>query len=51
MTEVLPETVVSVLDKGSSALDAALASDLAVVNGARVSFNQESDEMSDATRA
>jgi thymidylate synthase (FAD) len=47
MTEVLPETVVPVLDKGFLALDAALASDLAVVNGARVSFNQESDEMSD----
>ena len=36
-----------VLDKGFLALDAALASDLAVVNGARVSFNQESDEMTD----
>jgi thymidylate synthase (FAD) len=47
MTEVLPETVVPVLDKGFIALDAALASDLAVVNGARVSFNQESDELSD----
>jgi thymidylate synthase (FAD) len=45
MTEVLPETVVTVLDKGFLALDAALASDLAVVNGARVSFNQESDEL------
>ena len=43
----LPQTTVSVLDKGFLALDAALASDLAVVNGARVSFNQESDEMSD----
>jgi thymidylate synthase (FAD) len=43
----LPETMVQVLDKGFLALDAALASDLAVVNGARVSFNQESDEMSD----
>ena len=47
MTEVLPETVIPVLDKGFLALDAALASDLAVVNGARVSFNQESDEMTD----
>jgi thymidylate synthase (FAD) len=36
---------VSVLDHGFLALDAALASDLAVVNGARVSFNQESQEM------
>jgi len=43
----LPETVVQVLDKGFLALDAALASDLAVVNGARVSFNQESDELSE----
>jgi thymidylate synthase (FAD) len=47
MTEVLPETVVPVLDKGFLALDGALASDLAVVNGARVSFNQESDEMTE----
>jgi thymidylate synthase (FAD) len=44
---VLPETVVPVLDKGFVALDGALASDLAVVNGARVSFNQESDELSE----
>jgi thymidylate synthase (FAD) len=36
-----------VLDKGFLALDAALASDLAVVNGARVSFNRESDEMTE----
>ncbi|MEO5576721.1 MAG: FAD-dependent thymidylate synthase [Gaiellaceae bacterium] len=43
----MPETVVSVLDKGFLALDAALASDLAVVNGARVSFNQESEELTD----
>jgi thymidylate synthase (FAD) len=47
MTEVLPETVVPILDKGFLALDAALASDLAVVNGARVSFNQESEEMTE----
>jgi thymidylate synthase (FAD) len=43
----LPATVVQVLDKGFLALDGALASDLAVVNGARVSFNQESDEMTE----
>jgi thymidylate synthase (FAD) len=36
-----------VLDKGFLALDAALSSDLAVVNGARVSFNSESDEMTE----
>jgi thymidylate synthase (FAD) len=39
--------VVNVLDKGFLALDGVLASDLAVVNGARVSFNQESQEMTD----
>ena len=47
MTEVLPDTTIEVLDKGFLALDGALASDLAVVNGARVSFNQESDELSE----
>ena len=36
-----------VLDKGFLALDGALASDLAVVNGARVSFNSESQEMTE----
>jgi thymidylate synthase ThyX len=36
-----------VLDHGFVALDGALASDLAVVNGARVSFNQASQEMSE----
>src|SRR5437588_3687616 len=43
--EVISETTIPVLDHGFVALDAALASDLAVVNGARVSFNQASDEM------
>jgi thymidylate synthase (FAD) len=41
------ENVVHVLDKGFLALDGALASDLAIVNGARVSFNEESQEMGD----
>ena len=45
--EVIPENTVPVLDHGFVALDGALASDLAVVNGARVSFNQESEEMTD----
>jgi thymidylate synthase (FAD) len=45
--EVLAENVVPVLDHGFVALDGALASDLAVVNGARVSFNQASQEMSE----
>jgi thymidylate synthase (FAD) len=44
---VIAENVVPVLDHGFVALDAALASDLAVVNGARVSFNQDSDEFTE----
>jgi thymidylate synthase (FAD) len=50
VSSVAPELepdVVDVLDHGFLALDAALASDLAVVNAARVSFNQSSDEMTD----
>ncbi len=35
------------LDHGFIALDGALASDLAVVNGARVSFNEAAQEMTD----
>jgi thymidylate synthase (FAD) len=46
-TEVIQENVVPVLDKGFVALDGALASDLAVVNGARVSFNAASQEMTE----
>ena len=42
--EVLQENVVPVLDKGFLALDGALAADLAVVNGARVSFNNATEE-------
>jgi thymidylate synthase (FAD) len=39
--------VVDVLDRGFVALDGALASDLAVVNAARVSFNAESTELTE----
>src|SRR5919197_37771 len=39
--------VVEVLEKGFVALDGVLASDLSVVNGARVSFNQASQELSE----
>jgi thymidylate synthase (FAD) len=46
-TAVIPDNTIPVLDHGFVALDGALATDLAVVNGARVSFNQESDEMTD----
>jgi thymidylate synthase (FAD) len=41
------ESLVPVLDRGFLALDGALASDLAVVNGARVSFNEASQEMTE----
>ena len=43
----LERNVRKVLDKGSLALDGALASDLAVVNGARVSFNDETQDMTE----
>src|SRR5260221_9769599 len=46
-TEQLTENTVPVLDHGFLALDGALASDLAVVNGARVSFNTTADEMTE----
>ena len=45
MEQVVAENVVPVLDHGFVALDGALATDLAVVNGARVSFNQAADEL------
>jgi thymidylate synthase (FAD) len=41
------DNVIPVLDHGFVALDASCASDLAVVNGARVSFNQESQALSE----
>jgi thymidylate synthase (FAD) len=47
MPEVVAENRVDVLDHGYVALDGALASDLAVVNGARVSFNKQSDELTE----
>jgi thymidylate synthase (FAD) len=43
--ETLQENTVRVLDHGFLALDGVLASDLAVVNGARVSFNVSSETM------
>ncbi len=39
--------MLEVLDKGFLALDGAFASDLAVANGARVSFNQASQEITE----
>jgi thymidylate synthase (FAD) len=41
------ENLVPVLDRGFLALDGALATDLAVVNGARVSFNEAHQELDD----
>jgi thymidylate synthase (FAD) len=45
--EQTAENTIAVLDHGFLALDGALASDLAVVNAARVSFNAHSDEMTE----
>ena len=42
---MIPEATIQVLDHGFVRLDGALADDLSVVNGARVSFNQASDEL------
>jgi thymidylate synthase (FAD) len=46
-TEAIGTDTVQVLDRGFLALDGVLASDLAVVNGARVSFNTTSEEMTE----
>jgi thymidylate synthase (FAD) len=47
MAEQTTENTIEVLDHGFLALDGALASDLAVVNAARVSFNALSEEMTE----
>ncbi len=46
--EVITETGIPVLDHGFVRLDDAMASDLAVVNGARVSFARRKEEMDEA---
>jgi thymidylate synthase (FAD) len=46
--EVIPENTIEVLDHGFVRLDAAMASDLSVVNGARVSFARHKTEMDDS---
>jgi thymidylate synthase (FAD) len=46
-TTAAPAGTIDVLDHGFLALDGAFASDLAVVNAARVSFNVSSDEMTE----
>jgi thymidylate synthase (FAD) len=47
-TDVIPENTVRVLDHGFVRLDDAMASDLSVVNAARVSFARRKDEMDEA---
>jgi thymidylate synthase (FAD) len=47
-TEVIPEGTIRVLDHGFVRLDGALADDLSVVNGARVSFARRKLEMDDS---
>ena len=46
--EVIPENTVRVLDHGFVRLDDSMASDLSVVNGARVSFARHKQEMDDS---
>jgi thymidylate synthase (FAD) len=46
--EVIPDNTVNVLDHGFVRLDDAMADDLSVVNGARVSFARRREEMDDA---
>src|SRR5881398_1057446 len=48
MAEVITENTIRVLDHGFVRLDAAMASDLSVVNGARVSFARHKDEMDES---
>src|SRR6186713_3277170 len=48
MAEVIPDSTIHVLDHGFVRLDDAMASDLSVVNAARVSFARRKDHMDDA---
>jgi thymidylate synthase (FAD) len=48
MSEVVTENAINVLDHGFVRLDDAMASDLSVVNGARVSFARRKDEIDDS---
>jgi thymidylate synthase (FAD) len=45
---VIPEGAIAVLDHGFVRLDASMASDLSVVNSARVSFGRRKDEMDES---
>jgi thymidylate synthase (FAD) len=46
--QVIPQDTIQVLDHGFVRLDAAMADDLSVVNGARVSFARRKTEMDDS---
>ncbi len=48
VTEVVPDNTIEVLDHGFVRLDDAMADDLSVVNGARVSFARRKTEMEEA---
>src|SRR5256885_7285076 len=48
MAEVVTENTIRVLDHGFVRLDDAMASDLSVVNGARVSFARHKTEMDES---
>jgi thymidylate synthase (FAD) len=47
-TDVIPDGTIQVLDHGFVRLDASMAGDLAVVNGARVSFARHKTELDEA---
>jgi thymidylate synthase (FAD) len=47
-TDVIPENTIRVLDHGFVRLDGVMASDLSVVNGARVSFARHKEEMDES---
>jgi len=47
-TDVIPENTIRVLDHGFVRLDGSMASDLSVVNGARVSFARHKEEMDES---
>jgi thymidylate synthase (FAD) len=48
VAEVIPDNTIQVLDHGFVRLDGAMADDLSVVNGARVSFARRKTELDDA---
>ena len=51
MPEAIPEQTIEVLDHGFVRLDDAMADDLSVVNGARVSFARRKTEMDESDEA